>query len=271
MIRYLVFTDLDGTLLDHHTYSWAPAKPALRRLRETATPLVMVSSKTRTELEAIRTELENEDPFISENGGAIFIPVGYDLDVPEDAREMVDYRVILLGRPSSEIRTAFDLLALKLPVRALSSMSTEEIANLTGLSLIQAEGARNREFGEAFILDDPGVSASQLEREVRCLGLRLTRGGRLWHLLGENDKGLAVSILTELYRRKYPGLVTAGCGDAPNDAPMLAVVDRPFLVARPNGSHEALEVPHVIRVPLPGPAGFNQAVLSLLGEWGIKA
>lgn len=28
----LVFTDLDGTLLDHESYDWSPARPALNRL-----------------------------------------------------------------------------------------------------------------------------------------------------------------------------------------------------------------------------------------------
>jgi mannosyl-3-phosphoglycerate phosphatase len=84
--------------------------------------------------------------------------------------------------------------------------------------------------------------------------------------LGENDKGRAVSILSDLFREKHPDLITAACGDAPNDAPMLAAVDRAFLVARPEGRHESLDLPHITKIPLPGPAGFNHAVLSLLAE-----
>ncbi|TKB45800.1 mannosyl-3-phosphoglycerate phosphatase, partial [Ferrimonas sediminicola] len=30
--KLLVVTDLDGTLLDHHSYSFQPAEPALARL-----------------------------------------------------------------------------------------------------------------------------------------------------------------------------------------------------------------------------------------------
>lgn len=264
MIRFVIFTDLDGTLLDHHTYSYAPAIPALLRLKETETPLIMVSSKTRVEIEALRVELENHDPFIPENGGAIFIPADYDLAVPKDAFEIDGYSVVLLGRRAAEIAGAFDRLAARLTVRALSRLSIKEVVELTGLTPAQARAAKNREFGEVFILDDPEVKESDLAEEVRALGLRLTRGGRFWHLLGENDKGRAVSILSSMFRRKYPGIITAACGDAPNDAPMLAAVNRAFLIARPDRSHQALTLPNVVKVPLPGPSGFNQAVLSLL-------
>ena len=73
-----------------------------------------------------------------------------------------------------------------------------------------------------------------------------------------------MSILSDLFRKKYPGIRTIGFGDAPNDAPMLAAVDQSFLVARPDGSHQSLSLPNLIKVPLPGPAGVNHALLALL-------
>jgi len=264
MIDLVIFTDLDGTLLDHHTYDWTPARPALDRLARTGMPLVMVSSKTRPEIEALRRAMGNRHPFVSENGGAVFIPDDYALDIPPEADQMDEYRVLVLGRPAAEIAVAFDRLAARLPVRALSRMTIPEIVALTGLTPEQASGARNREFGEAFILDEPEAGEERLAEAVRDLGLRLTRGGRFYHLLGENDKGRAVSLLADLYRRKNPGLITAAIGDSPNDRPMLAVVDRPFLVARPDGGHAKIDRPGLTRLPLAGPAGFNQAVLSLL-------
>jgi mannosyl-3-phosphoglycerate phosphatase len=266
MSRFVIFTDLDGTLLDHHTYSYDAARPALERLRKSAIPLIMVSSKTRIEIEVLRTEIDNHEPFIPENGGAIFIPDDYDLSVPDHAIEMAGYRVVLLGLQASRIADAFGKLASKLPVRALSNMSTNEVAELTGLSPPQAKAAKNREFGEAFILDNPEIEESVLNREVQALGLRLTKGGRFWHLLGDNDKGRAVSILSDLFRKRYPNVMTIGFGDAPNDAPMLAVVDQSFLVARPDGSHQSLSLPNLTKVPFPGPAGVNHTLLSLLAE-----
>ncbi len=42
----LVFTDLDGTLLNHDDYSWEAARPALEELQRQSIPLILVSSKT---------------------------------------------------------------------------------------------------------------------------------------------------------------------------------------------------------------------------------
>ena len=65
----VIFTDLDGTLLDADTFSFDPAEPALRLIRARSIPLILSSSKTRAEIEVYRKRLDNSHPFISENGG----------------------------------------------------------------------------------------------------------------------------------------------------------------------------------------------------------
>jgi len=223
----LIFTDLDGTLLDHHTYAWDLVRPALKRIKQTQTPLIMVSSKTRLEIETLRQELANSDPFISENGGAIFIPNDYDLSLPSGAVKSGDYHVMALGLSTGKLTQKFDLFSEQFPVKALSRIDVTEVAALTWLSLDQARAAQA--------------------------------------LTGGNDKGHAVHILTDLYRQKQPDLITIGLGDSSNDASLLAAVDRPFLVARPDGSHISMELPGLTRVALAGPAGFNQTIMELLG------
>ena len=46
----IIFSDLDGTLLDHDDYRWQAADPALARLRAANIPLVLNSSKTVPEI-----------------------------------------------------------------------------------------------------------------------------------------------------------------------------------------------------------------------------
>ena len=90
MKKTVIFTDLDGTLLDAADYSYAEAQPALGQVAESGTPLVLCSSKTRAELEVYRKRLANAHPFISENGGGIFIPIGY-FSVSIDAERSAGY------------------------------------------------------------------------------------------------------------------------------------------------------------------------------------
>jgi len=76
-MKKIIFTDLDGTLLDSDTYSYEKAKIALQLLKKRRIPLIFCTSKTRAEIEFWRDEVGNYDPFISENGGGIFIPKDY--------------------------------------------------------------------------------------------------------------------------------------------------------------------------------------------------
>jgi mannosyl-3-phosphoglycerate phosphatase len=50
MKKVIIFTDLDGTLLDYSTYSFEKALPALQLVRERDIPLIICSSKTAKEV-----------------------------------------------------------------------------------------------------------------------------------------------------------------------------------------------------------------------------
>jgi len=262
----IVYSDLDGTLLDHHTYSWDEAQEALERLKAARVPLVLVSSKTRVEIETLRRALGNTDPFISENGGAVFLPEDCDLAAPASARRIEGYRAIVLGLDHEEMAAKFDLLARDFPIRAFSRMPASEAAALVGLDVEAVQAAQQREYGEAFIFTREDVSLTAFEAAAGRLDLEVTRGGRLFHLLAGNDKGRAVRLLTGLYRQEHDRVATIGVGDAPNDEPLLAAVDLAYLVARPDGTHARLHVPEISRVPGRGPAGFKQAVFDGLAR-----
>ena len=67
----VVFTDLDGTLMDHVSYAVAPAKPALDALAARSIPVVPVTSKTRAELVPLMARLGLSGAAIAENGAVI--------------------------------------------------------------------------------------------------------------------------------------------------------------------------------------------------------
>ena len=70
----LVFTDLDGSLMEHESYSIEAARPALDELAARQIPLILNSSKSAAEMTAIQQQLELRHPFICENGAALFRP-----------------------------------------------------------------------------------------------------------------------------------------------------------------------------------------------------
>src|ERR687896_1932995 len=74
----VVFTDIDGTLVDINTAEYGKkTNELIRIMKEKNIPLILTSAKTRLEQNKIREDLGLTDPFIVENGGAIVIPKGY--------------------------------------------------------------------------------------------------------------------------------------------------------------------------------------------------
>jgi mannosyl-3-phosphoglycerate phosphatase len=104
--RLLIFTDLDGTLLDHDTYDFSPALPALAALRAAQVPLILCSSKTFAEMKYWGEVLDLHHPFISENGGALVVPKNYFIQLPETAAERDGHSLILTGVGYSALRNA---------------------------------------------------------------------------------------------------------------------------------------------------------------------
>ncbi|MGE3154417.1 MAG: HAD-IIB family hydrolase [Nitrospiraceae bacterium] len=267
----VVFTDLDGCLLDGITYSWEPAREALATLQARHIPLVLVSSKTRAELEAIRSQLQLPHPFVSENGGAVFSPEGYFSISPDEAVQRDDYEVIELGTPYALLRQALRELeqAVGVQLRGFGDMSVEEIAERTGLCEAEVHLARQREYDEPFLIEGPGSLVTEVQREARDRGLTVTHGGRFHHLMGDSDKGRACLHLIERYRRQRPetsqGLMSVALGDSVNDLPMLRVVDHPVLIARSDGSYDPnIQLSNLLRAEGIGPAGWNRAVLAVV-------
>jgi mannosyl-3-phosphoglycerate phosphatase len=268
----VIFSDLDGTLLDAASYSYEAAGRALAAIARLGIPLVLVSSKTRAEMEPLRRRLRLPSPFIAENGGAVYIPHDYFPFSVEGAVLRSEYHVIEIGRPYADLRDALREMAHVFPgrLRGFGDMSEEEVAQYTGLSPAEARLAKQREFDEPFLFTAGQMAVEELRSLAERRGLRCTRGGRFYHLLGDNDKGVASLRLIDAYRRlaKERGhrIETIGLGDSLNDLPMLQVVDCPILVQRPDGSYDPeIAFPDLARVSGIGPAGWNRAVLDLVG------
>ena len=269
--RHLIFTDLDGTLLDNQTYSWAAAEEALEEIERRRVPLVFVTSKTRAELEVLRRKLGHGHPFVTENGGGIFIPQGY-FNLPlEGARRAGRYQCVALARPYKEIVSALEELAAEAGVTVVGfhQMSAREIAQNTGLSLQEAELARQREFDEPFFFAGAGEDdIHKFGQAARRRRFEFVQGGRFWHLAAGSDKGRAVRHLVKLYRTaRRSRLRSVGLGDSPNDLSLLAAVDQAVLLPQPDGTFASdvlSRLPHVLRGAAAGPAGWNQAVLQIL-------
>jgi mannosyl-3-phosphoglycerate phosphatase len=262
-MKKIIFTDLDGTLLHPETYSFEAARPALDMIREEKIPLILCSSKTRAELLLYQKRLEIEEPFVSENGGGIFSPVGYfSSGLIGDA--MADPAMVTLGMAYCKVRKKFleTRMHLGVSMRGFGDMSVEDVALLTGLPPGEAVLARQRDFSEPFVFEqsaDERVFMAFSER-----GLTWTRG-KLYCVMGQHDKGKAVRILKNMYEAEHGRMISIGLGDALNDLPMLQQVDLPILIPKHDGTYDPeVSLPGLRHARGVGPEGWSRAVQEAL-------
>ena len=265
----IVFSDLDGCLLDHDSYRFDAARPALAAIRRRGVPLILTTSKTLAETIAISRALAIEQPLIVENGCALCLPRKPEYPFSLPAHEVVDgYAVVYLAPRYDQIRAFIDsertLHGWKL--RGFGDMHSDEVARLTGLPPDDAAKARQRLCSEPFVWQDDPERLDALREAAAHHGLRVVQGGRFWHLLGNTDKAIAVRRLCELF--DAAGWTTAwriAVGDSENDRRMLEQADVAVIVQRSDGSHlDAHGRQLTVRSELPGPPGWNAALLALM-------
>lgn len=284
----LIFTDLDGTLLDHETYRWKDAGPALALCRQKHIPVILISSKTRAEMLVLRRDLSLDTPFVSENGGGIFfspnphtIPpegaskVRLDPDPAGSGRETgEDQNLCLwkvdLGMPYDRVVKVFQEIReeLRWNLRGFSDMDVEEIARMTGLDSASARRSATREYDEPFLVPegpDP-VDLGLLSQAASKRGLRVTRGGRFFHLQGQHHKGKAMQQIKRWYEKiRHAPAVAMALGDSYNDLEMLEQADVPVLVRSSRPFPEAKRrIPKLETTRDPGPKGWNTSVIALV-------
>ncbi|MFQ5708900.1 MAG: HAD-IIB family hydrolase [bacterium] len=274
--QMVIFTDLDETLLDYEHYRFAAALPALRQLKSRNIPLILNSSKTSAEIKQLRVSLDNRHPYVAENGAAIFIPEDYfNTEFPFQKRKS-PYLMVEMGTPYRDLRKALEQIkrTINLPIVGFGDLTPQDLKQLTGLSLEEAELALQRQYDEPFFVEGRAASTvvQELSAIVSELGLHLTTGGRFFHLMGNNDKGRAVKILHALFEKDCGPVRTVGLGDSLNDLPLLQAVDEPILVQKPNRVYDqgVLDQIKPTLAPGVGPVGWNNAVIALLRNSGSR-
>lgn len=268
----IIYSDLDGTFLDAGTYRYEASLPGLRTALQAGAAVVFCSSKTRAEIEELLSTLQLSQPFIVENGGAIFIPEGYfSFELP-DVSCQGSMRLVQLGASYSELVRALaevrDELGLQLA--GFSEMSVAEVSKICGLSEEDAARAKLRQFDEPFVLNsDSKDQIGKMREAFAKRGFQITRGGRFFHLTGRTDKGTAVARLDALFKKEHGEIVTFAIGDSPNDLCMLLAADYAALVQKPDGSYDEAVLtflPGVIRADGIGPLGWSRAIMNFIGN-----
>lgn len=218
----ILFTDLEGTLLDSHTQLWQPASDWLLRLQQENVPVVICSSRSAAEMRLLQKELGLDGlPLIAENGAVIQLADAWQDDE--------HFPRLITGSAHAEIHHVLQRLRENNGFRftTFSDVTELEIAEWTGMNLKHAALARLYEASETLIWRDTDDQMAKFTDILASLGLQCVQGARFWHVLDERGgKAQAVSWLLSRYQQREGfRRVSIGLGDGPNDAPLLDTTD----------------------------------------------
>lgn len=250
----VVLTDLDGTLLDHNDYSTRAANDALKLIKETHIPLIFNTSKTKPEVLKLRVALENDFPFVCENGSALYIP---ELNG--------DLRTEILGTEYlSILKTLSQLRKDGFRFRGFNDMPSSEVTALTGLDAEGSQMAKMRDATEPMVWQGTEEELASFKQALADNHLRMLKGGRFYHVMGKADKAEGV----DYFRRHYKQLwgedpIIIALGDGENDRDMLEAADYPVVI--PGKKHTlTLNNPNTLTATYEGPKGWNEILLPLI-------
>ncbi len=268
--HWLIFTDMDGTLLNHHDYDYAAAVPLLASLQQQNIPVILNTSKTFAELEQWVATLRLKHPFIVENGSAIFIPLDYfapdmvERHLPE-ATVHRGYLLKTIGQPLNVLNDYVQ--AVEPQAINFTTCSLEQAMDITGLAENEARQAQTRQFSVPLYFEDRQAEKTFVSKAEKD-GYNCLRGGRFVHLQGHCDKGHSMLLLKQLYQAQAPldyGLIALG--DSPNDLAMLEQADIAVVVKSPGSARIKLEHRESVILTTQGaPEGWVEGVTRALNQ-----
>ena len=227
-----VVSDVDGTLMDH-SYDLTPAKETIEILQKLLIPVILCTSKTASEVKIIRKELNLTDPYIVENGAAIY------------GESLVKVNgEIILGKKYEFLEEILNFISKEIDynLTPLNNLTDQEATKLTGLKGNSLNLMRDRHWSMPF-LNPPSFLEEKINMCCKKFKVDVFKGNRMSHLLSINsNKGKAINAL-----KKYSNIQNIkiiGLGDSPNDLPLLLNSD--------------------IRVVIPGIDGPNLNLLDQL-------
>ena len=254
----MVFSDLDGTLIDHHSYTWAPAQQAIAALKQIGAAVVLASSKTAFEIDILRAEMGlTQWPAIVENGAGM---LAANTAPDEGAGDYDALRAILADVPD----------ALRRQFTGFGDMTPQEVSKHTGLAEDSAVLARKRAFSEPGLWQGTDDAKEEFLTALAAQGVRAQQGGRFLTLSFGATKADQMGVLKERYQPR----TTIALGDAPNDVDMLENADFGVVVANPTraplGVLKGEAEGRIMRTKDAGPTGWNRAVMDVIARLNLN-
>ncbi len=269
--QVLIFTDLDGTLLDHYTYSYEAAQPCIHNLTKLGVPIVFNTSKALAEASILHSAMGLSTPIIVENGAAIYIPLNFFPKKPKGAIWQNGYWVKIFAQKRNYWQGIIKKASAghEGQFETFGDMTTGKLSEVTGLGDDNVELASQRQFGEPILWTGTHEQREEFIQKVRNMGAFPLEGARFLHICGDSNKGKALMWLLTEYQRQHPTqtVTSIALGDSNNDIDMLEVADTAVRILSPIHDPPELTRNHKVYTSQElGPKGWQEMMQHLFPE-----
>ncbi len=261
--QILIFTDLDGSLLNHNNFEFREIKDFILNCIKNGIKIIPNTSKTKSEIQVFLDQLGHNLPFVVENGAAV-----HNLDLVHTNFKFKNNSLVF-SRSVSEILTLFEKsIPVEFQKRCLflKDMSSIEQTKILGLNKKYLPFALNRDYSMPLVFDGSKELVNEFTVLLKKIGMKLHEGGRIYNICDDCSKGKAMTTLIEKLKNEFNfNTHTIVIGDSPNDISMLNLSDQPCIIPLPNKKNLCyLNDKKIIRATQSAPQGWEEVVRASL-------
>ncbi len=253
--QIIIFTDLDGSLLNKDTFRFDEIEDYFRELVSKGIKIIPNSSKTEAELLDFNKQYNLNLPFIAENGSSIH---GLNLihkDLPNK---------ILISRPVDQIISIYNEIIpnyLKKKINFILKLNYKEQEKFFGLPLnkMVLAAKRNNSLPIQFLGDE--IEKNEFIKIINDVGLTVQTGGRIMNICDNVNKSKAMSKVLQLISKElHDEIITIGIGDNENDIEMIKQSNYPCLVKNEDFDSSLINIDNLIKSSEPSPRGWADVI-----------
>jgi len=263
-ITLLIFTDIDGTLINNDTFFEGKNIEIAETLHEHNHILIYNSSKTFDEIVNMQKKFNTSFPFICETGGGIYyknlltqasdeLREGYSIMYESKKIEM--FKKIIKEEVQKNFKNDLDMF---------DDLCVDEKSRLSGLKGNDLHLASKRDFSILINWKSDDGRYSKFKSVLHEHGLKLIKGGRFSHICASHDKGQAVKFFLNQIKSSgmYNKILTIGIGDSTNDLEMLSNVDYACVVKSKNNNDlmKKIDISKVLLSTQHAPEGWAECI-----------
>ncbi len=261
--QIIIFTDLDGSLLDKDTFRFDEIENYFKELLLKEIKIIPNSSKTEAELLDFNKLYNLNISFIAENGSSIH---GLNLihsNLPEK---------VSLSRSTDQIYQIFNENIpshLRDKISFILKLNSKKQQEIFGLPLDKIGLALKRKHSLPILFNGNEIGKNEFIKIMNNAGLTVQTGGRIMSICDNVNKSKAMTKTLELIKNEVDDeIITIGVGDNQNDIDMLRQSNYACLVKNDNFDSSLINIDNLIKSTEPSPLGWADVIKTAIQKIG---